>query len=344
MSVAVIIPLYNGAKWIEEALDSVLAQDMPANEIIIVDDGSTDSSQELVRSYSGVKLLKNDGKGSSVARNMGLQYTDCEYVAFLDQDDVWHPSHLRTLVKTLEDHPEANTAVSLASCFTDGLPEYDLSSDALSLFDPWTRFPFTIGVDGPSLAVMRKKSVIRVGLWEECATGMGDALIFLKLFVLHPILQRTGRTAGKRIHASQQWLQVRELGASYLGFRYEVMKRALAFRREYAPNDSTLPGYERRLKSLERLRELTHLIQTDQFEAISPIARQLEDDLNGEPFDLIPHVFYCLMGALFKTYEIEILRRERDKIFTILIDHWPKDAKRTKEALRATIGEQPHVS
>lgn len=344
MSVAVIIPLYNGAKWIREALDSVSSQDMSPNEIVVVDDGSTDSSPELVRSYPNVKLLNNLGKGSSIARNMGLQHTDSEYVAFLDQDDTWHPSHLRTLVESLEDHPEANTAVSLASCFTEGSPDYDLSSDDTSLFDSWTRFPFTIGVDGPSLAVMRRKSVVEVGLWEECATGMGDALIFLKLAVLHPILQHSGRTAGKRIHASQQWLQVRDLGASYLGFRYKVMRRALDFRREYAPDDSKILGYERRLRALEGLSELTRLIQTDQFERIAPIVRQLEGDLSHVPIEIIPHVFYCLMGALFKTYDVELLRRERDKIFTMLVDHWPNDAKRTKEALQAIIGEKPHIS
>jgi len=344
MSVAVIIPLYNGAPWIEEALDSVLAQDMPPNEIVVVDDGSTDSSPDIVRSFSCVTLIKNDVKGSSAARNMGLKHTASEFVAFLDQDDVWHPSHLRLLTRILAERQEANTAVATAICFENGLPEYDPEPNAITDFDPWTRFPFTIGVDGPSLAVMRRKSVVEIGLWEECATGMGDALIFLKLAVLHPILQRAGRTAGKRIHASQQWLQVRELGTSYLGFRHKVMKRALDFRSEYAPNDSTLPGYGRRLRALESLRELTHLIQADRFEAIPPIARQLEDVLNSDPIELIPHTFYCLMGALFKIYDVEILRRERDKTFTILMDHWPNDARRTKEALRAIIGEQPHVS
>lgn len=344
MSVAVIIPLYNGAPWIGEALDSVLAQDMPPNEIVVVDDGSTDSSPDIVRSFLGVTLLRNDGKGSSVARNMGLKHTDSEFVAFLDQDDVWHPSHLRLLVKILEDRPEANTAVATAICFENGLPEYDPALDSITGYDPWTRFPFTMGVDGPSLAVIRRKSVVEIGLWEECATGMGDALLFLKLAVLHPLQRRTGRTVGKRIHASQQWLQVRELGASYLGFRYDVMKRALDFRRKCAPNDSTLPGYNRRLKALERLRELTHLIQADQFEAISPIARQLENDLSRDPIELIPHIFYCLMGALFKTYDVEILRRERDNAFMQLLSVWPSEAGRTRNTLQRVIGEVPHVS
>jgi glycosyltransferase involved in cell wall biosynthesis len=317
---------------------------MSPNEIVVVDDGSTDPSPDIVRSFSGVTLLRNDGKGSSVARNMGLKHTDSEFVAFLDQDDVWHPSHLRLLVGILEDRPEANTAVATAICFENGLPEYDPAPDAITGFDPWTRFPFTIGVDGPSLAVIRRESVVEIGLWEECSTGMGDALLFLKLAVLHPLQRRTGRTVGKRIHASQQWLQVRELGASYLEFRHDVMKRALAFRRDWTPGDSTLPEYKRRLEALERLRELTYMIQADQFESIPPIARRLENDLSGDPVEYIPHVFYCLMGALFKTYDADILRRERDREFLKLLEVWPDEAKHTRHALQAIIGETPHIS
>lgn len=344
MSVGVIIPLYNGAKWINEALDSVLSQDILPKEIIVVDDGSTDSSPNQVQSYTEVKLLKNNGKGSSFARNIGFQHTNSKFIAFLDQDDVWHPSHLRMLVQTLENYPKANTAVSLSSCFTKGIPDYDISSDKHLLFTPWTRFPFTMGIEGPSLALIRREAILEVGMWEECATGMGDALIFLKLSVLYPIVQRTIRTTGKRIHASQQWLKVRELGTSYLDFRFEVMKRALEFRCDYNPQDLSLSIYKRRLEMLKCLREITHLIQIDQIDSILPFAQQLETKLFDDPIELVPHVFYCLMGALFKTYNIEVLRRERNKLFTRLLKIWPNDAKRTKNTLRKILSEQPRIS
>ena len=92
---------------------------------------------------------------------------------------------------------------------------------------------------------------------------MGDALIFLKLATLHPLLRTTQRTVGKRIHASQQWLQVRELGVSYLGFRYSVMSRALEFRRRYSPEDPELPHYERRLEGLRTLQKLTGVLEAE---------------------------------------------------------------------------------
>lgn len=344
MTVSVVIPLYNGAPWIGAALESVFAQDIPLEAVIVVDDGSTDSSAGIVGSYPGVRLLRNTGKGSSVARNTGLQNVRSDFVAFLDQDDMWHPSHLRHLLMVFERHPETHVAIAEAVCFERGVPAYDPEPNSLTGFDPWTRFPFTIGVEGPSVALMRTIAVTHVGLWEECATGMGDALMFLKLSILHPLQRRSGRTIGKRIHASQQWLQVRELGEAYLGFRYDVMRRALDFRRAHLSEDPALPRYERRLETLHILRELTGLIQSGKGRAVPAAALQLESQLQGELAEYIPQAFYCLMGALFKTYDVEVLRRDRDREFLKLLDIWPDEALLTKNTLRKIIGEQPLIS
>lgn len=344
MSVAVIIPLYNGEPWIREALEGVLAQELAPEAVIVVDDGSTDGGPGLVRRYPGVQLLANEGKGSSVARNVGMARIRSRYVAFLDQDDVWHPAHLRVLVETLEAHPEAGMAFAAADCFTGGSPAYLLNGGRETAFDPWTRFPFTIGVDGPSLALLRTQTLRDVGEWEECATGMGDALLFLKLAALHPLLHRHDRTVGKRIHASQQWLQVRELGMSYLGFRHEVMARALEFRREHAPTDPELPRHERRLAALATVRELNGVIEGERWDEVPRVARQLEAQLGGEPEGYLPHAFYCLMGALFKTYDAEELREARDLVFLQLLEHWPQSAPATRAAIAGLIGELPHVS
>jgi len=344
MSVSVVIPLYNGEPWIKEALDSVLAQSLQPKEIVVVDDGSTDRSPDLVRMYQGVKLVPNEGKGSSMARNVGLRYVSASYVAFLDQDDVWHPSHLRTLVDTLENEPAANSAVATASCFSGASPNYDVNGGPVSHFDPWSRYPFTIGVEGPSVAVHRTSILPTVGLWEECATGMGDALLFLKLAVLHPLLRVADRTVGKRIHASQQWLQVRELGVAYLGYRYSVMLRALDFRRSLSPEDPELPQYVRRLEALRTLQKLTALVESGRFGDISPVARQLEEQIGEDSPDYLPHAFYCLMGALFKTYDANVLRQQRDEVFGRMLGHWPLDAQATRRALQTVIGEHPLVS
>jgi len=344
MSVSVVIPLFNGAHWIEETLNSVLAQELQPERVIVVDDGSTDESPNLVRAYPNVKLVPNEGKGSSVARNIGLRYTCSRYIAFLDQDDLWHPSHLRVLVDKLERMPGANTAIAVASCFSSAVPDYDVSPGTERFVNPWSRYPFTIGVEGPSVAVHRACTLPEVGLWEEGATGMGDALIFLKLATLHPLVQAAECTVGKRIHASQQWLQVRELGVSYLGFRYNVMRRALEFRQCHAAEDPDLPKYSRRLEALRSLQSLTAAIESSRFDEIAPVARELEMRIGEDSPHYLPHAFYCLMGALFKTYDAEVLRKQRDEIFTRVLQYWPDESTATRRALERVIGEQPLVS
>jgi hypothetical protein len=122
------------------------------------------------------------------------------------------------------------------------------------------------------------------------------------------------------------------------------MRRALNFRRAHIPGDPALPRYEHQLEALNTLRELTSLIQSGKRGAVPAIALDLESRLDGEPAEYIPHAFYCLMGALFKTYDVKVLRRDRDREFLKLLDIWPDEALRTKNALLKIIGEQPLVS
>lgn len=93
---SVIIPAYNCADYISEAIDSVLAQTYTDYEIIVVDDGSTDSTTEILNNYSGqIKIHKQSNAGVSVARNAGAQLADGEYLAFLDSDDIWLENKLQ---------------------------------------------------------------------------------------------------------------------------------------------------------------------------------------------------------------------------------------------------------
>jgi len=344
MCVDVIIPLYNGGPWIQEAIESVIAQEMAPKQIVVIDDGSTDGSPDLVRNYSNVKLLSNTGRGSSIARNVGLLNTNSTYVAFLDQDDVWHPSHLKILFQALQRYPDVNTAFASASCFKESSPKYQLNLEQPCYFDPWTRFPFTMGIDGPSLALIRRQVIEQVGMWEEGGTGMGDVLLFLKLSALHPLMQISSCTVGKRIHANQQWLRVREQSLNYMDFRRRVTGIAFDFYKKLKQSEKKLNNYEKRLMSLEILRCITEVILMNKFEDVTELALQLERLLEKEHPELFPHVFYCLMGALFPTNDIEELRKKRDCVFSKLLEFWPDKSILTKSALAELIGETPRVS
>ena len=104
--VSVIMPTYNSARYICEAIESVLSQDYPHKELIVVDDGSTDETIELVGRYRDrLRLVTQDNQGSAVARNTGLSSARGDFIAFLDSDDVWLPGKLRSQVDHLIRHP-----------------------------------------------------------------------------------------------------------------------------------------------------------------------------------------------------------------------------------------------
>lgn len=96
--VSIITPCYNGAKYISETIDSVLAQTYKDWEMIIIDDGSKDNSAEIVRAYmekdSRIKFLQQANAGSAAARNNGIRSAEGQYIALLDADDLWEPEFL----------------------------------------------------------------------------------------------------------------------------------------------------------------------------------------------------------------------------------------------------------
>ena len=94
-TVACIVPLYNGRDFILEALASIEAQTWPAREVIVVDDGSSDDGAELVRRhYPRARLIQQPNGGEAAARNRGIGAARSDYLALLDQDDLWHPGKL----------------------------------------------------------------------------------------------------------------------------------------------------------------------------------------------------------------------------------------------------------
>lgn len=106
LSISVIIPTFNRANVIAEAIDSVLAQSHPANEIIVVDDGSSDATEAVLKRYgSRIHAIKQENQGVSAARNTGVAAARSEWIAFLDSDDIWHSSRLQVFVRDMKTAP-----------------------------------------------------------------------------------------------------------------------------------------------------------------------------------------------------------------------------------------------
>ncbi|MGH8213159.1 MAG: glycosyltransferase family 2 protein [Rhodanobacteraceae bacterium] len=108
--VSAIVPVYNGERYLSEALDSALAQTYQNIEIIVVDDGSTDSSARIAENYAAthpqrVRLIRQANGGTGSARNAAMAEARGDYIAMLDQDDLWAPRHLEEAVAVLENEP-----------------------------------------------------------------------------------------------------------------------------------------------------------------------------------------------------------------------------------------------
>ncbi len=105
-SISVMMPTYNNGKYIKQAIDSIYAQEYDNIEIIVVDDGSTDNTKEILKQYKDIKYIYTEHKGISFARNVALEHSKGEYMAFCDSDDYWLPNKLNTQIKYFKEHPD----------------------------------------------------------------------------------------------------------------------------------------------------------------------------------------------------------------------------------------------
>ena len=111
-SISVIIPVYNGEKYLAQAIGSVLNQTRPPEEIIVVDDGSTDDSAQTAQNLSGnIRVLRNMHAGVCKARNTGAAKANGKYIAFLDADDLWDKDKLSLQLNALISQPEPDAVI-----------------------------------------------------------------------------------------------------------------------------------------------------------------------------------------------------------------------------------------
>ena len=126
--ISVVIPTFNQSGYLAEALDSVLTQTFADYEIIVVDDGSTDGTASLLRTYGDrIRVISQDNRGAGAARNRGLETACGRYIAFLDHDDIWHPDKLKVQYEFMVAHPAA-VGCSVPYSFSNAAwkPAFDL--------------------------------------------------------------------------------------------------------------------------------------------------------------------------------------------------------------------------
>lgn len=157
--VSVVIPVYNREAFIEEALNNVVSQNYPANEIIVVDDGSTDATESIVRQFpSDIRYFRQDNAGPGSARNRGIKDSTGELIAFLDSDDLWPENNLQMLVNELMQDSELDVVHGYAQ-----LMEYSPEKNTYRFRgSPKDVFDFYLGA-----GLYRKRVFTEVGLFDH---------------------------------------------------------------------------------------------------------------------------------------------------------------------------------
>jgi glycosyltransferase involved in cell wall biosynthesis len=187
--VSVIIPTYNAANWLKQSIDSVLRQIFTDYELIIIDDGSTDDTSSIVKSFDDkrIRYFHKANGGVASARNMGLDKATGEYIAFLDSDDLWPESYLEVIVLALEkasDYGLAYTAMTVS--YPDGtITKHFRASDCVS---GWTTCNLFNKEFIWAQASVFRKSLLDRFRWDELLKTGSDYDAFLRLSLKTPFL------------------------------------------------------------------------------------------------------------------------------------------------------------
>jgi glycosyltransferase involved in cell wall biosynthesis len=120
MKVSVLIPTYNRRDYVVAAIESVLAQDFTDHEVIVVDDGSTDGTVDLLQPYANtIRVIRTSNQGPALARNVGMQAARGDYIAYLDSDDLYYPCKLGLQTALLDARPDIGMVYTEFSGFSD---------------------------------------------------------------------------------------------------------------------------------------------------------------------------------------------------------------------------------
>lgn len=198
--VSIIITTYNHALYIKDAIESALRQTYPSTEIIVVDDGSTDNTSQIVSQFSQVKYVFQPNKGLSAARNTGIFNSHGDYLVFLDADDLLYPF---AITKDL-GYFEENVSCAFISGGHDKVDEQKRVIETVSGKIPRQDYFLTllrsnyIGMHG---AVMYRRQVFDVFLFDETLPACEDYDLYLRVAKHYPVFSHHEKLAAYRIHA-----------------------------------------------------------------------------------------------------------------------------------------------
>ncbi len=185
--ISVIIPTYNRGWIIKEAIDSVLVQDYVNYELIVVDDGSTDDTHDILNSYqNNLLVLRQNNKGVSAARNRGLAAASGHFGAFLDSDDLWLPQKLSRQVDFFQSNPDTLICQTEEIWIRNNVrvnPKKRHKKLSGMIFEP----SLSLCLVSPSAVMIKRSLFEEVGFFDETLPACEDYDLWLRVSCRHPV-------------------------------------------------------------------------------------------------------------------------------------------------------------
>ena len=214
MSISVVIPCFNGARTLPETLDAVGRQSRAPDEVLVVDDGSTDGSQAVARAAGAVVLATGGNRGPSAARNLGIEHAKGDLVAFVDADDLWSIDHLAEVVGLLDRYPEAVLGFSRIEKFLDQEPDDTgrgplWTSPVVGEGVPMDLLPELLGTNPvpQSTVVARRRDLVAAGGYHEPMRYSEDYDLWCRLALTSLFVASSRVTCRYRVHPTQATAQ-----------------------------------------------------------------------------------------------------------------------------------------
>jgi glycosyltransferase involved in cell wall biosynthesis len=202
LRISAVIPCYNAAAYLGEALSSIESQTRPVQEVLVVDDGSSDGSAEVAERCGATVIRLGSNRGHGFARNVGWRAAGGDAVAWLDADDSWRPNHVEVVAGLLERYPEAASA-------SGSLQRFGLDDQVVSGLIPpgepseLLRVAFQSWLHAGSSSIMRRSALEAIGGYDEQQRVAADFDLWLRLAHHHRFVATSEITANWRWHEAQ---------------------------------------------------------------------------------------------------------------------------------------------
>jgi glycosyltransferase involved in cell wall biosynthesis len=242
-TISVIIPAYNSEKTIQQTIESVLNQTFSDFELLVINDGSQDSTLEIVSKIKDPRLqvFSYPNAGVAASRNRGFSHSDGEFVSFLDADDLWTPDKLEFQLKALQENPQAGVAYSWMDCIDESNQFLRPGSHVTANGDVYAQLFLTCFVESGSNPLIRRQAFIDVGGYDESLAASQDLDFYLRLaaryhYVAVPLPQVLYRVSNQSMSTNFRRLEATSLLVRNRAFNQSIKPLSPSLKRHSIAN------------------------------------------------------------------------------------------------------------